>query len=207
MILPRAAVSARRINEVLDSKISIKDGNVETTKEEGTVEFKNVSFKYPDADEYLLKNISFKAKKGETVAFIGSTGSGKSTLINLIPRFYDATDGEILVDGVNVKDYKLNKLHNIIGYISQKAFMFTGTIRSNVMFGTNGKDKTENDLENAIKVAQAEEFVSKMEEKYDSYIARGGTNVSGGQKQRFSIEIQKYIFSMIHFQHLTIKLI
>ena len=187
MILPRAAVSARRINEVLDSKISIKDGNVETTKEEGTVEFKNVSFKYPDADEYLLKNISFKAKKGETVAFIGSTGSGKSTLINLIPRFYDATDGEILVDGVNVKDYKLNKLHNIIGYISQKAFMFTGTIRSNVMFGTNGKDKTENDLENAIKVAQAEEFVSKMEEKYDSYIARGGTNVSGGQKQRLSI--------------------
>ena len=187
MILPRAAVSARRINEVLDSKISIKDGNIETTKEEGTVEFKNVSFKYPDADEYLLKNISFKAKKGETVAFIGSTGSGKSTLINLIPRFYDATDGEILVDGVNVRDYKLAKLHNIIGYISQKAFMFTGTIRSNVMFGTNGKDKTEKDLENAIKVAQAEEFVSKMEEKYDSHIARGGTNVSGGQKQRLSI--------------------
>ncbi len=187
MILPRAAVSARRINEVLDSEISIKDGNIETTKEEGTVEFKNVSFKYPDADEYLLKNISFKAKKGETVAFIGSTGSGKSTLINLIPRFYDATDGEILVDGVNVRDYKLAKLHNIIGYISQKAFMFTGTIRSNVMFGTNGKDKTEKDLENAIKVAQAEEFVSKMEEKYDSHIARGGTNVSGGQKQRLSI--------------------
>ena len=187
MILPRAAVSARRINEVLDSEISIKDGNIETTKEEGTVEFKNVSFKYPDADEYLLKNISFKAKKGETVAFIGSTGSGKSTLINLIPRFYDATDGEILVDGVNVRDYKLAKLHDIIGYISQKAFMFTGTIRSNVMFGTNGKDKTEKDLENAIKVAQAEEFVSKMEEKYDSHIARGGTNVSGGQKQRLSI--------------------
>ena len=187
MILPRAAVSARRINEVLDSNISIKDGNVETTKEEGTVEFKNVSFKYPDADEYLLKNISFKAKKGETIAFIGSTGSGKSTLINLIPRFYDATDGEILVDGVNVKDYKLEKLHNIIGYVSQKAFMFTGTVRSNVMFGKTEKEKTEKNLEDAIRVAQAEEFVSKMEEKYDSHIARGGTNVSGGQKQRLSI--------------------
>ena len=187
MILPRAAVSARRINEVLDSNISIKDGNVETTKEEGTVEFKNVSFKYPDADEYLLKNISFKAKKGETIAFIGSTGSGKSTLINLIPRFYDATDGEILVDGVNVKDYKLEKLHNIIGHVSQKAFMFTGTVRSNVMFGKTEKEKTEKNLEDAIRVAQAEEFVSKMEEKYDSHIARGGTNVSGGQKQRLSI--------------------
>ena len=187
MILPRAQVSARRINEVLEADISIKEGNVVDTKEEGTVEFKNVSFKYPDADEYLLKDISFKAKKGETIAFIGSTGSGKSSLVNLVPRFYDATSGEVLVDGVNVKDYKLAKLHNIIGYVPQKAFMFTGTVKSNVMFGDNGKGKNDSDLENAIRVAQAEEFVSKMEEAYDSHIARGGTNVSGGQKQRLSI--------------------
>ena len=187
MILPRAQVSARRINEVLEADISIKEGNVVDTKEEGTVEFKNVSFKYPDADEYLLKDISFKAKKGETIAFIGSTGSGKSSLVNLVPRFYDATSGEVLVDGVNVKDYKLAKLHNIIGYVPQKAFMFTGTVKSNVMFGDNGKEKNDSDLENAIRVAQAEEFVSKMEEAYDSHIARGGTNVSGGQKQRLSI--------------------
>ena len=187
MILPRAQVSARRINEVLEADISIKEGNVVDTKEEGTVEFKNVSFKYPDADEYLLKDISFKAKKGETIAFIGSTGSGKSSLVNLVPRFYDATSGEVLVDGVNVKDYKLDKLHNIIGYVPQKAFMFTGTVKSNVMFGDNGKEKNDSDLENAIRVAQAEEFVSKMEEAYDSHIARGGTNVSGGQKQRLSI--------------------
>jgi len=187
MILPRAQVSAKRINEVLEADISIKDGSIEETKEEGTVEFKNVSFKYPDADEYLLKNISFKANKGETVAFIGSTGSGKSSLINLIPRFYDATDGKILVDGVDVKELKLEHLHNIVGYVPQKAFMFTGTVKSNVMFGDNGKDKTDVDLNNAIRVAQAEEFVSKLDNTVDAPIARGGTNVSGGQKQRLSI--------------------
>ena len=186
MILPRARVSAGRINEVLDSDISVKDGTVTETKEVGTVEFKNVSFKYPDADEYLLENISFKANKGETVAFIGSTGSGKSTLINLIPRFYDVTDGEILVDGVNVKEYKLDYLNNIIGYVAQKAFMFTGTIKSNIAFGSN-KDASDKVISDAIRVAQAEEFVSKMDKGIDSHIARGGTNVSGGQKQRLSI--------------------
>ena len=184
MILPRAQVSAKRINEVLDCKISIKDGNVTNVKESGTIEFKNVSFKYPDADEYLLKNISFSIKKGETVAFIGSNGSGKSTLINLIPRFYDVTDGEILVDGVNVKDLKQEKLHDIIGYIPQKAFMFTGSIKSNISFGKKIK---EDDIHEAIKIAQAKEFVDKMDKNIDSHIARGGTNVSGGQKQRLSI--------------------
>ena len=190
MIMPRAKVSASRINEVIDSEISIKDGTIDKkpTDEVGTVEFKNVSFKYPDADEYLLSNISFKANKGETIAFIGSTGSGKSTLINLIPRFYDATEGEILVDGVNVKDYKLNTLHNIIGYVSQKAFMFTGTVKENIKFGDNGKkEATEEVVKKAIEVAQASDFVEKMDGKLNAHIARGGTNVSGGQKQRLSI--------------------
>ena len=190
MILPRARVSANRINEVIDSEISIKDGNLNKKKNniKGTVEFKNVSFKYPDADEYLLKNITFEVKKGETVAFIGSTGSGKSTLINLIPRFYDATEGEILVDGVNVKEYKLETLHNIIGYVAQKAFMFTGTVKENIQFGNNGKkEKTDNEINKAIDVAQATDFVNKMDGKLDAHIARGGTNVSGGQKQRLSI--------------------
>ena len=187
MILPRANVSAKRINEVLDADISIVDGNITERKEVGTVEFKNVSFKYPDAKEYLLKNISFKAKKGETIAFIGSTGSGKSTLINLIPRFYDVTDGEVLVDGVNVKDYKKETLNNIIGYVAQKAFMFTGTVKSNIIFGKAEKKIKNTDIDKAIKVAQAEEFVSKLDKGLDSHIARGGTNVSGGQKQRLSI--------------------
>lgn len=188
MILPRSRVSAKRINDVLDEKVDIIDGDKEiNTDLKGTVEFKNVSFKYPDADEYLLKNISFKVNKGETIAFIGSTGSGKSTLINLIPRFYDATDGEILLDGVNVLDYKLKDLRNKIGYVSQKAVMFTGTVKSNVSYGDNGKKKDKNKIEEAIKVAQASDFVSKMDEKIDSHIARGGTNVSGGQKQRLSI--------------------
>jgi len=188
MILPRARVSAIRINEVLDSDISIFDGVNSKPKEVGTVEFKNVSFKYPDADDYLLKNISFTAKKGETVAFIGSTGSGKSTLINLIPRFYDATDGEVYVDGVDVREYTLKNLHNIVGYVSQKAFMFTGSVKENIKFGDNGK-KEVNDKEiyEALDVAQATDFVNKMEDKIDSHIARGGTNVSGGQKQRLSI--------------------
>ena len=188
MILHRAQVSAKRINEVLESKISIKDLKDDKPVEEGTIEFKNVSFKYPDADEYLLKNISFSVKKGETVAFIGSTGSGKSTLINLVPRFYDATDGEVLVDGVNVKNLKQETLHNIIGYIPQKAFMFTGTVKSNIRFGTKkGKKPNDEDIENAIKVSQAKEFVDKLENGIDSHIARGGTNVSGGQKQRLSV--------------------
>ncbi len=190
MILPRANVSAKRINEVLETEISIKSGKVnkDITDERGTVEFKNVSFKYPDAEEYLLENISFKVNKGETVAFIGSTGSGKSTLINLIPRFYDATDGEILIDNINIKDYNLEFLHNKIGYISQKAVMFSGTVSSNVAYGDNGKGKIpDKKIKEAIKVAQADEFVLKMDNTYDGHIAQGGTNISGGQKQRLSI--------------------
>ncbi len=188
MILPRAEVSISRINEVLDTDIIIKDGKGNINKTEtGTVEFKNVSFKYPDAEEYLLKNISFKAEKGETVAFIGSTGSGKSTLINLIPRFYDVTEGEVLVDGVNVKEYKLEDLYNILGYIPQKAVMFDGTVESNVAYGDSKNKKTKEDILKAIEVAQAKEFVSKMDDKELSHIAQGGTNVSGGQKQRLSI--------------------
>ena len=189
MMWPRAEISAKRINEVLDEEIAIKNGTFTgDTKEKGTVEFKNVSFKYPDADEYLLKDISFTAKKGETVAFIGSTGSGKSTLINLIPRFYDVTDGEVLVDGVDVKEYDEAHLHNKIGYISQKAIMFTGTVSENVAYGDNGREKpTEEQIKKAIEVAQGTDFVEKMDKKYDAHIARGGTNVSGGQKQRLSI--------------------
>lgn len=189
MVLPRALVSIKRINEVLDSDISIISGEFKgSTKERGTVEFKNVSFKYPDADEYLLKNISFKANQGETVAFIGSTGSGKSTLINLVPRMYDATDGEIFVDGVNVKEYDIHELNNRIGYISQKAVMFTGTVEDNVAYGDNGKDKPSlEEIKKAIKIAQGTDFVEKMDKKYKSHIARGGTNISGGQKQRLSI--------------------
>lgn len=189
MMLPRASVSAKRINEVLDTELSIKDGKFNgDTKETGTVEFKNVSFKYPDAEEYLLKDISFKANKGETVAFIGSTGSGKSSLINLIPRFYDATDGEVLVDGVDVKEYKQELLRNKISYVPQKAILFHGTVSSNVSFGDNGKGKVKaKKIEEAVRVAQAEEFVSKMDKTYDAAIAQGGTNVSGGQKQRLSI--------------------
>ena len=189
MMLPRASVSAKRINEVLDTELSIKDGNFNgATKETGTVEFKNVSFKYPDAEEYLLENISFKANKGETVAFIGSTGSGKSSLINLIPRFYDATDGEVLVDGANVKEYKQESLRNKLSYVPQKAILFHGTVSSNVSFGDNGREEiTAKKIEEAIKVAQAEEFVTKMDKTYNADIAQGGTNVSGGQKQRLSI--------------------
>ena len=189
MMWPRAQISARRINEVLDCKVSIEDGKDDIKPTEvGTVEFKNVSFKYPDADEYLLRNISFKVNKGETIAFIGSTGSGKSSLINLVPRFYDATDGEVLVDGVNVKNYSLEELHNKLGYIPQKAVMFTGTVKSNVAYGTKkGKKPSDKKVSEAINIAQAEEFVSKMEGGLDAHIARGGTNVSGGQKQRLAI--------------------
>lgn len=190
MMLPRAEVSAKRINEVIETEITIKDGklNKDINEDFGTVEFKNVSFKYPDADEYVLKNISFKANRGETVSFIGSTGSGKSTLINLIPRFYDATEGEVLVDGVNVKDYKLEFLYNKIGYVPQKAVMFNGSVSLNVSYGENGKGKiTEQKIKEAIEVAQAKEFVEQMDEGYETHIAFGGTNVSGGQKQRLAI--------------------
>ena len=187
-IIPRANVSANRINEVLDTVDSILDGNVKKGNEEGTVEFKHVYFKYPNAEEYVLEDISFKANKGDVVAFIGSTGSGKSTLINLVPRFYDVTSGEVLVDGVNVKDYDQNSLHNILGYVPQKAVMFNGSVKYNVSYGENGKGKKNNKLiEEAIKVAQAEDFVTKMDDGYDSHIAQGGTNVSGGQKQRLAI--------------------
>ena len=190
MMVPRANVSAKRINEVLDTEINIKDGNVneDKTNERGTVEFRNVCFKYPDADEYLLKDISFKANKGETVAFIGSTGSGKSTLINLVPRFYDATEGEVLVDGVNVKDYTSEFLHNKLGYVPQKAVMFNGTVSSNITYGDNGKgDITEEKVKKAVEVAQGKDFVEKMDNTYNSHIAQGGTNVSGGQRQRLAI--------------------
>lgn len=189
MMWPRARVSANRINEVLDEEITIKDGDFDgKTDLQGTIEFKNVSFKYPDADEYLLKNISFKVEKGQTIAFIGSTGSGKSTLINLVPRFYDATEGEILVDGVNVKEYHLEALNNKIGYVPQKAVMFTGSVKENVSYGDTGKKKPDDKkIREAIKVAQGTDFVEAMENTYDTHIARGGTNVSGGQKQRLAI--------------------
>ncbi len=190
MLIPRASVSAERINEVLESDISIKEGTLEKGKanQEGTIEFKNVSFKYPDGDDDMLKNISFEVKKGETVAFIGSTGSGKTTLVNLIPRFYDVTGGEVLVNGVNVKEYKEEALHNIIGYIPQKAVLFDGTVNYNISYGKNDKKKvTEEKIKEAINVAQAKDFVEKMEDGYESHIAQGGTNISGGQKQRLSI--------------------
>ena len=187
MILPRAEVSASRINEVLDTDISVKDGNVETKSEVGTVEFKNVSFKYPDAEEYVLRNISFKANKGDTVAFIGSTGSGKSTLVNLIVRFYDVTDGEILIDGVNIKDYKLEYLYKLIGYVPQRAVLFNETVNSNIRYGESMEEISDKKIVEAARVAQADEFISKMDDGYESHIAQGGTNVSGGQKQRIAI--------------------
>lgn len=190
MMIPRAQVSAKRINEVLDTPINMKDGNVKDGKkgEEGTIEFRNVSFKYPDAEDYLLKNISFKANKGDTVAIIGLTGSGKSTLINLVPRFYDVTEGEVLVDGINVKEYSQADLHNKIGYVPQKAVMFNGTVNSNVSYGENGKGKiTEQKIKEAIEVAQGKDFVEKLDDKYNTHIAQGGTNLSGGQKQRLAI--------------------
>lgn len=190
IMYPRASVSADRIAEVLDSQTHIKDGNIntDTTDKKGEIEFKNVSFKYPDGDEYVLKNISFTAKKGETVAIIGSTGSGKTTLINLIPRFYDVTEGEVLVDGVNVKDYSQNFLHNKLGYVPQRAVMFSGSVNYNVSYGDNGKGEIpEEKIKKAISIAQAKDFVEKMPEKYESHIAQGGTNISGGQKQRLAI--------------------
>lgn len=189
IMLPRAAVSARRINEVLNTKNSIIDGSFDKDTElSGVVEFKQVGFKYPDAEEYVLKNINFKANKGQTVAFIGSTGSGKSTLINLVPRFYDATEGEVLIDGVNVKDFKVEELNNRLGYISQKAVLFSGTIKSNILLGENGKEQPdEKEIKSALSIAQAANFVARNEKGLDGEISQGGKNVSGGQKQRLSI--------------------
>ena len=192
MMGPRASVSAKRILEVLNTKESITDGKgeIKPTTDEGGIEFKNVSFRYPDAgkSEYVLRDINFTAKAGETVAIIGSTGSGKTSLINLIPRFYDVCEGEVLVGGVNVKEYKQSQLNNILGYVHQKAVLFTGNVSSNVAYGDNGKGRySHKDIEQAIDIAQGTEFVSKMENTYEAVIAQGGTNVSGGQKQRLSI--------------------
>jgi ATP-binding cassette subfamily B protein len=190
MILPRAAVSANRINEVLDTEATIQDG-IRTEGEpgkKGEITFNHVSFRYPDAEGNILDDISFTAKQGETVAFIGATGCGKSTAVNLIPRFYDATGGEVLVDGVNVRNYTQKALRNKIGYISQKATLFSGTIRSNIAFGDNGqKTPDDGDVKEAVATAQATEFVEKLENTYDGYVAQGGSNLSGGQKQRISI--------------------
>lgn len=190
ILLPRASVSAKRINEVLSTKAKIIDGSINTSSQikMGEVEFKNVSFRYPDASEYVLKDISFTAHKGETIAFIGSTGSGKTTLINLIPRFYDAAEGEILVDGINVKDYTQEALHNKLGYVPQKAVMFSGTVKSNVAYG-GSRDRAPgaDTIRKAVEIAQGTEFVEKMEGQYDAAISQGGTNISGGQKQRLAI--------------------
>ena len=186
IMYPRASVSATRINEVLNTNTKIIDGNFNgNTKTVGEIEFKNVSFKYPDADEYVLKNISFKVSAGDTLAIIGSTGSGKSTIVNLIMRFYDATDGEILIDGINIKEYKQEALYEKIGYVPQKAVMFNGSVKYNVGYGKNKIDDKK--IKEACKIAQASEFVEKMPNKYDSNVSQGGTNISGGQKQRLAI--------------------
>ena len=184
VMIPRAIVSGKRIKEVLDTKTSILDGEGVTTTQTGSVEFKDVSFKYPGADDYVLKNISFKAERGQTIAFIGSTGSGKSTLINLIPRFYDCTQGEVFVDGENVRDFKLHDLHNRIGYVPQQGVLFSGSIRENIKYGN--ENATDEEVEKALKIAQAS-FVFKKDEGLDAHISQGGKNVSGGQKQRLSI--------------------
>ena len=189
-ILPRATVSASRINEVLEMKPTIEDGNFIPKDERlmGEIEFKDVCFRYADGEDYVLDNINFKVSQGETVALIGATGCGKSTLVNLIPRFYDVTEGEILIGGVNIKDYDQQALRNELGYVSQRAILFEGTIQSNVAFGDNGKASSQDEtVEEAIEIAQASEFVNKMEERYEAHVAQGGTNLSGGQKQRLSI--------------------
>lgn len=199
IMYPRASVSADRINEVLDTEVKLKDGAFDgETKEKGTIEFQNVSFKYPDSEEYVLHNISFKVKQGETIAFIGSTGSGKSTLINLVPRFYDVTDGKILIDGIPIYDYNQHALHQKMGYVPQKAVMFYASVEENVSYGD--KVISEEKIQSALDVAQASSFVSKLPNQTKYEIAQGGTNVSGGQKQRLSIaraiarEPEFYIF-------------
>lgn len=190
ILMPRASVAAKRINEVLDTEIKIKNG---TTSQEivsavGEIEFNNVSFKYPDADDYVIKDISFKVNRGETVAFIGATGSGKSTLINLIPRFYDATEGEVLVNGMNVKEYEQKHLRNKLGYVPQKVTLFEGSIESNIAFGDNGRSKiSKDDVVYGIYGAQATEFVERLDGQYEAHVSQGGNNFSGGQKQRLSI--------------------
>ncbi len=207
IMLPRVLVSARRINEVLDTEVAMQDGALEQpdTKTRGLVEFRNVSFRYPDAGGNVLEHISFTAQPGETVAIIGSTGSGKSSLVNLIPRFYDATEGEILVDGVNVRDYTQRALHNKLGYVSQRAVLFSGTVKSNVQYGENssaaqdGENITElNRVAESVRIAQAEDFVEKMDGTYNARIAQGGANVSGGQKQRLSIARAVYRHAEIY---------
>lgn len=187
MLLPQAQVSAERINEVLDRKASIREGSVQTGAETGTVEFRNVSFRYPHASGDALTNIDFKVNRGETLAIIGATGSGKTTLIQLIPRFYDATEGEVLIDGVNVKDYSFDALYDKLGYVTQKAVLFSGTVRDNVLFGESAAGDDSENLESAIALSQAKEFVDKLPEGTDYAIAQLGRNVSGGQKQRLSI--------------------
>lgn len=187
MMLPAAQVSAERINEVLERDVNIKEGSVGEGREQGTVEFKNVSFRYPHASEDELSNISFKIEKGQTLAIIGATGSGKTTLISLIPRFYDATEGEVLVDGVNVKNYKFDTLYDKLGYVTQKAVLFAGSIRENVFFGESAAPETDEELKNAIELSQAEEFVDKLPDSTEHMISQMGRNVSGGQKQRLSI--------------------
>lgn len=188
MILPRAQVSAKRINEVLDEEITVKEGTVSGTEnEKGTVEFRNVSFRYPDASEDCLKNISFTVDPGETIAFIGATGSGKSTLIGLAARLYDATEGTVLIDGRDIRDYTFEELYSKLGYVPQKAVLFSDTIENNVAFGSTKHKIERDDVEYAIKIAQASDFVSKTEDGFNSNIAQGGANVSGGQKQRLAI--------------------
>lgn len=187
MMLPAAQVSAERINEVLERDVNIKEGSVSEGREQGTVEFKNVSFRYPHASEDELSNISFKINKGQTLAIIGATGSGKTTLISLIPRFYDATEGEVLVDGVNVKNYKFDTLYDKLGYVTQKAVLFAGSIRKNVFFGESAAPESDEELKNAIGLSQAEEFVDKLPDGAEHMISQMGRNVSGGQKQRLSI--------------------
>lgn len=187
MMLPAAQVSAERINEVLERDVNIKEGSVGEGREQGTVEFKNVSFRYPHASEDELSNISFKIEKGQTLAIIGATGSGKTTLISLIPRFYDATEGEVLVDGVNVKNYKFDTLYDKLGYVTQKAVLFAGSIRENVFFGESAAPESDEELKNAIELSQAEEFVDKLPDGTEHMISQMGRNVSGGQKQRLSI--------------------